>query len=647
MRLVRGIASSIPQAKVRSKDGDASYINRLPMERWEDRESLSIEQLLDQHRFKEAVIAIERQLMNGERVEWSTIISLPQQYRQLSPFIMQHIGMKLWSEGKLLQAKEHIESAIKGFATLYMPQSLLVNLARLGQLAMRTGDSAAAQLIVAQLAAEYKRYDLLAIEERAALAHYLAISSSQLSNVLSDTSDVQEHRVKQQMTLFRVAIEAYEQLERRDEACMIMIQLTCTIGEYLEQEDWRTLLNQCVTWRMRDRDLTSYVLMLELLNAYYNKEWMVVIERYAQLELSLAEQHYWLAPSMTAYALRAGCQLARLKESNVEGYEQTLLSYLEEYPDDLNLQHEIISSLLDYYRLSNKRDDELEQRSRSLAHIVGRNKECVATVGGLITSSEAEINTSAISVERGNENNSWKLYLFGGLRFAKGQQERRQLHWKRRKARELLLYLALQPHYTAVREQILDKLQLGEPIDKANQQLYVIVHQLKRTLLTELGIQHGVIVQDGLIRLHEDTIEYVDVEHYLALTRVADQLWQFDRGLSYEMYEQAYLLYDQLLPELPYVEWLEQYREFVTQKQISLLQKCLIHAEERQDWQHAEIYLRSWLTLKPFQEEAYVKLIDLLIALDRISEAKQTYAVWEKSCREELGTAPSFKPNFK
>src|SRR5690606_14757624 len=256
-----------------------------------------------------------------------------------------------------------------------------------------------------------------------------------------------------------------------------------------------------------------------------------------------------ISATVTAYALRASCQL-RLQQAergqgaeqaaeqsqaqaqqqmqsqeqsqaqpeeqriNIERYEQSLHHYIERYSSDYMLQYELMSSLLDCYKLLNRRDEVLEQRCSSLARLM---EHCYSYEGSINHSSQAEMQQSAATV---NHDNGWKLYLFGGLRFARGQQERRQLSWKRRKARELLLYLALQPHYTAVREQIIDKLQLGEPLDKANQQLYVIVHQLKRTLLTELGIEQGIIVQDGLIRLHEDTIEYVDVEHYLALTRV-------------------------------------------------------------------------------------------------------------------------------
>src|SRR5690606_8857966 len=136
----------------------------------------------------------------------------------------------LWREGKLREAKEHIGLAVKGFASLYMPQLLLTNLANLAQLELRTGDYAAAQTIHMQLSAEYKQSGQLAAETRGAIAYCLAISDKSRSSQPADEVNVREC-LTQQIKLYTEAIQAYEQLGQWEEACSIMIELACVAGE--------------------------------------------------------------------------------------------------------------------------------------------------------------------------------------------------------------------------------------------------------------------------------------------------------------------------------------------------------------------------------------------------------------------------------
>lgn len=603
-------------------------------------ELVSAEQLLEQQRFAQAALAIERQIMDGKRITLLVLLRLPQRYR--SSIIMQELVYSLMHAGDLLEAQKHAQLAVKGFAASYMPQPLLASLALLGQLYFRTGNYDAAYTIIEQLRAEYRQAQELPLEVQAAIAHCLAISGTLWP------LQQQTHTREQ---LFQAAIASYEQQQRWYDACLVTVELAVHAGQELQPEDWQQLQQRCAIWFTRERQLMPFAQVLKLIHGYCNKQWSAVLDIANEQEQTI-ELPYWIAAHIANIALCSAYQLEQMMPQRdsaftieqitvmKQKYEQAVRACSAAYPDDLLLQYELKSSLRACCSLTDVAAAELDIQLRSLADMLSDRPARLH-----LTIATAAASTHAPS-EQPRKESGWKLYLFGSLRFARDQEEHRQLPWKRKKARELLLYLALQPYYMAAREQIIDVLQLGDSLDKAAQQLYVIVHQLKRTLLTELGIEQAVIVKDSLLRLREEAIEYVDVEHYLTLIRVADQLWQFDRGLSYEMYEQAYLLYDHLLPELPYVEWLEQHREYIAQKQISLLQKCLQHAEERQDWQHVEIYLRSWLALKPFQEEAHAKLVSLLIQLGRRSEAKQAYAGWTNSCREELGTIPSFTPMF-
>jgi DNA-binding SARP family transcriptional activator len=235
----------------------------------------------------------------------------------------------------------------------------------------------------------------------------------------------------------------------------------------------------------------------------------------------------------------------------------------------------------------------------------------------------------------------WQVRLFSVLTFSRGGSQSQTIHCRRKKAKELLVYLFLQPSYSCPKERLLDVFWGEELPEKAANSLYVTVHELKRALSSQLGLDHGVHMKDGLVRLNEDGIEFVDVERYLALIRVADQLWLQDRELATDMYLEASFLYDELLPELPPHVWLEEYRGYLQERQVMLLRRLGRGAEDRQEWETAESHYREWIRLRPYQEEGHQHLIRLFATSGRKQEAYRWYAKWAELCREELGCSPS------
>lgn len=600
-------------------------------------------------RYAEAVLYIERKLMDGERFSSYVTEEIPQHYYYQSPFVMQAFAELQWHEGALPDAKLSAEYAVKGFAALYMPQHFLASLARLGHIFIRIGQFEAAGAIATQLIEEIEREPLQ--EAAGEMLQFLALSLVLLPSSFSPEAwKAAKDPSTTGIQLLQTAIDRFERRGLLQEACLAAIDMAWHYGARLDKDSWRKYDYQCELWCHLDRQLNPYKLLFELLQAYYEKQWL----RAAQLEESLQQ----LGTEFPYYinGIRAMIHLYGANEQMVstDQHRAFIQHCIDSCPMDMQLQYELkLCLLFDHYRL-HKQAVHLEQQVRLIAKWLCCEQKLEQQLTCL-KSSKADAVSFRLSSERYSDDSSertvtdslitpkaWRLCLFDGLRLSREQEEKRQLLWKRKKSKELLIYLALQPHYTAVREQIIEALQLGEQLDKAVQQLYVIVHQLKRTLQQELGIEQAVLVKDGFIRLSEEAIDYVDVEHYLTLIRIADQLWQEDKGLSYEMYEDAYLLYGELLPELSYEEWLERIREHLVQKHILLLKRCMLYTELQQDWPHMEIYIRSWLELDPFHEEAHARLIELLMKLGRHNEAKNAYAAWKQRCTNELGIEPSF-----
>ncbi|MFD0959293.1 AfsR/SARP family transcriptional regulator [Paenibacillus chungangensis] len=585
----------------------------------EDRKEL-LDELLCLERYEQAVLYIERRITDGDRIATDVLERIPTSYRRRSPILMQCIGMQQWHAGKLTEARESMELAARGWAEMYVPRAFLPCLAMLGHIQLRLGDFESAEVISEQLQREEQQ-----LEAEAAIAHFQAVGCTWLPSALrgGDKDRLNPHAVK----LFRFSILAYAQQGRWEEACMATVDLALRCAPAMSVHAWNELYYECRVRGASDPQLAPLIRLLQLLKAYGNRQWSTAMTTVHELSTCNVPLPYTMVAAMAITSLHCSVQLGQEAQTHIDG----IRACMGVYPSDLTLQYELLSCIACSHQSAEDSDHDLELQQ--LAGILREDQRSLPHPHSLYPKQESS-------------HVPWQLHLFGGMRFLRGQEERLHMKWKRNKAKELLLFLALQPNYSGIREQIIEALQLGDEADKALQQLYVIIHQLKRTLHAELGMEQAVIVRNGLIKLREEAIEYVDVEQYLTLIRVADQLWSTDRSLSYEMYEQAYMLYDELLPELPYLEWLEQVREHLAHKQVSLLQKCLTHAEQRQDWMHAEIYLLSWLAIKPYQEEAHSKLIRLYIRLGRHLEAKDAYASWEECCKTELGAVPSFRPHY-
>jgi DNA-binding SARP family transcriptional activator len=170
--------------------------------------------------------------------------------------------------------------------------------------------------------------------------------------------------------------------------------------------------------------------------------------------------------------------------------------------------------------------------------------------------------------------------------------------------------------------------------------LNVTIHQLNQTIKNEFQIESCVLNKEGIIRLQAHFFGNIDVEDYLTLGRVADQLLISDKEVSIEYYEKAYKIYGTLAPDFLYVDWLNEIREDLLNKQIIILDKLGKNAFDKKSYERAEYFYQLGLELAPHREQIYHELIKSLIELGKKKEAANCYKKYEKMCKEELGSEP-------
>ncbi|EXX88325.1 hypothetical protein BG53_00715 [Paenibacillus darwinianus] len=211
--------------------------------------------------------------------------------------------------------------------------------------------------------------------------------------------------------------------------------------------------------------------------------------------------------------------------------------------------------------------------------------------------------------------------------------------WKRRKSRELLVFLLLQPDYRALRDQVVEQLFGEGEASKLANHLYVSLHEL-RNALADVGFDDAIEVRGGVIGFRESVIEVVDVEQYMTLSRVGDQLWAYDKEPAAMLYMDAVRLYGLLGADMPQVDWIERWRSQLLERQTLMLRRLGEYYAGLTDDSHTEQWLSAWIELRPDQEEAYQAMIRYWKQRGRHAEAVGWYKRLERMCSEEFGTEP-------
>ncbi|GGG05624.1 BTAD domain-containing putative transcriptional regulator [Paenibacillus abyssi] len=580
-----------------------------------------IDGLLRQKRFADAYIRMEGKVLEGGKLDEAALRRLPRESLHASPILMQALGGICCRKGELHEARQWLELAVKGFGSMPYPAGLLSAMCAFTHVLLRLGETAEAETLLKFLKQEYER--MKPEEHSGGLLSVLAAGSRLIGSM----------RFAKQWYID--AVEFYDRRQRISEAADVLAELLLHCGDELDPGEWADM-----AWRLQRWGGESG-------GSAFNKAWMLALKDARQQQWELAYSR--LQPLIDSgeegesYLRRVYAQLilfraaAEIAPHEADSSMETLHVLRRRYSADLQLQHSVLLLISEGCRRLGRTGE--AEAALTEAGFIGKYLRLPAAPA-VASPAPAEL-TAQVPQERPARQSGWRVSFFGGLSFERGADEVRHIRWKRKKAQELCVYLLLQPKYSSPKEQLTELLQLGEDPVKANKLLYVIIHQLKQTLYDELSVHDGISMREGSVVLREDAIEYVDVERYLALLRVADQLWLKDRSLSYELYQEAYVIYQELLPELPYFSWLDSMREYVLEKQTAVIRKLCLMAEEQRDHALEETYCQEWLRLRPDQEEAYQQLIQLLIRMKRHVEAANVYEKFAVRCRNELGTEPS------
>ncbi|UVI29857.1 AfsR/SARP family transcriptional regulator [Paenibacillus spongiae] len=574
------------------------------------------------------LLSLEQAILDGQNLSADELRVIPAEVRKRSPLLLQAECEDGLLQGRLIETKHLLETALKGFAAQANESAMLAMMGMLGLLYEQVGDRNESVPIVTLLLQEWQR-----TPEACSGFVPWALARASANRGLPGATDFQDPE-----TLFRHAAEQFGNEGKPLWTAFVMLDrlLYDPSAAAYGRPEWRTRLQ----WLNRhlDKDNLGVALIATLTTGHPSvKEVASLPERYAYLVKAILlktgyeKPAYSLACDNESQFFTSAAEAERLLEegddtgAKAEYETMQRLKKLVSTPA-INRRFDDIAAMLD--RLFPKESRDSEESGDPSAEEEAGQADNSHLVDMFIP--------RPASVPMNNPDDKWRIKLMGGIRFSTTDGSYAEPAWKRRRAGELLVYLLLQPGYKANREQIIDRVFGEGDTSKRSNQLYVTLHDLRHTL-KEMGMTDTVYAKRGVIGLEEHTIEQIDVETYVALSRVGDQLWMDDREAACRLYDEALPLYGQLATELPSAEWLERLREQLLDRQTNMLKRIAIYYSELQDDVRAEQRLNEWIALRPEQEEAYETMIRHCLDKGHRAEAINWFKRLERISKEELG----------
>ncbi|REK59684.1 MAG: hypothetical protein C6W55_00825 [Thermobacillus sp.] len=551
---------------------------------------------------REEVLKLEQAVQNGQLPEWDALVRLPESVLFRSPLLLRAGAVRLMLEGRLREARRWAQEAVKAFALMADHREMLSMIGLLSLIHVRIGDFSDNEAMLMHLDAEARRdpdrcggYVWWALARGKCWTRTTAFLAPRL---IDDDFARAADRFREDGDAVGFA---YVLLDRwmYDPAGM---KKGAWAGRIAELGRWAALRPECaavhdaLTSESGDGLPARYAYMLDSLRS----------DTDAGVGWPEGELRYDVEVQMFACRLNVARRLA-------EGERTDAAMALRQ----LELLHEEMST------------------PRTLAWVAEyKSKLGLAAVQASIPRTIEPADAPA--EERANR---MRIQLMSGIRIFLPDGTSLQPKWKRRKSRELFVYLLLQQDYRALRNQVLEHLFGEADSSRVANHLYVSLHEL-RSALAGIGFEDAIEVRSGLVGFREPVIDMVDVEQYVTQSRVGDQLWAADRDAAVVLYLDAVGKYGLLGANMPVSDWLERWRMQLLERQTVMLRRLAEYYIGLSEDSHAEQWLTAWIDLRPDQEEAYQAMIRFWKARGRHAEAVGWYKRLERVFREEFGVEP-------
>ncbi|WP_020619578.1 AfsR/SARP family transcriptional regulator [Paenibacillus daejeonensis] len=563
------------------------------------------------------VLELEQQYFDGKLPERQAYAELPANVRLASPLLLRVECVRLLAEGKAREAAEQLSLSVKAYAAQANEHEMLSMMGLLALLYTQIGGTPESRTILDFLQEEYERtpgqcsgFVLWALARRGGVP---------------DHSSRQEHWTQAERYYLEAAARFMERGEHIWFAGLLLDRWVFDADSFRSKPEW--------------------------------ERWMELLRQWAALYPICSQAYRLLTPEADDALRDTGLPIRfwiltqaikeparRVKEAKPFRHDaEVQLFTMPSELDDILAKEDMETAAAWLRRAVMLARSIGSPAALRLSDQLGRTLQDLRPAWNLLEQGQrvpsSDTKPASFAAEERHPERAIHVQLLSGLRLSTGDGQEIELKWKRRKARELLVYLLLQPNYRAMREVILEQVFGDGEASKLANHLYVSLHELRHVLKT-CGWEGAVYARSGVIGIEEACIGVVDVEQYTTLCRVGDQLWADDREAALKLYLDAVQLYGQLGADMPYAEWLERWRSQLMDRQTLMLRRLIDYYTDAEDKTRTEHWLNQWILLRPDHEEAYQAMIRFWKASGHEAEAISWYRRLERVCEEELGTKP-------
>lgn len=233
------------------------------------------------------------------------------------------------------------------------------------------------------------------------------------------------------------------------------------------------------------------------------------------------------------------------------------------------------------------------------------------------------------------------IRCFGVFEIHKGGEDLKVGTWKNQKGKSLLKYLIANRHRGFIPKDVfMELLWPEEDEDKSVNRFRVTMTKLRQFLEPGLikGMNSSYIQADkDTYRLHPGEGGGSDIECFLDEIRQAEKKGTPDSEAVTHYLKAESLYRGDFLAEDYYTDWVIEARDIYQNTYTGVLKKIVACFMEANDHPSAITYLKKWLTIDPYSEEAYCDLMTCYFKILNKRKLTETYLKARKHITQELG----------
>jgi len=232
---------------------------------------------------------------------------------------------------------------------------------------------------------------------------------------------------------------------------------------------------------------------------------------------------------------------------------------------------------------------------------------------------------------RNPSDNELKIFGLGKFLIKFGKNEKKSEEWTSDKALRMFKYFLLHRDKEIYNEELVEIFWPEINPETGKKRLYNTIYLLRKNI----GIKDIVINKTCSYKFNDSYSCWLDWETFLEIYKIREKATIKDLKKALDLYK------GDLMPDLRYESWVEEYRTNLKEKYLDLVYILSKKLYKNNEYMEAILYLKRGLDEKIYREEYYNLAMKIFANTGRIYEAISIYEKYCKLIKDDLGIEPT------